>query len=355
MPERKYSRGEKGYWNPRQKYTNLLDHIQDVLEGGEERTVRDVYYALEARGHKHEYRYVKRAVKRGRRAGYIDPAQIIDSSRQPVYTPSSGWDDPQHFVEDRIEDVWDNYWENHWRYQTNYVEVWLEKASLATVFEPICEDRLVRLEATRGDWSDSKVYEAAQRIIPKINDGKNVQILYFGDFNPSGYHAPVSILDSLEYYGMEFPREFPKSDDERYYDPEYGMPARYTGGGSFDFERCGINLEHIERFDLPENPVPSGSDKDEKIKGHFREFVSDGRDTNVELNALKEFEREYLEELIAEKIDQHIVDVTENVVEKRIQAARDAIETTVDVDDESLDDAFSQAIEDHGIDFARDE
>ena len=51
----------KGEWDPGQKYRALLGQIQDVLEGGEERTVRDVYYALEARGHEWDYREVKRA------------------------------------------------------------------------------------------------------------------------------------------------------------------------------------------------------------------------------------------------------------------------------------------------------
>lgn len=340
----------KGDWNPGEKYTTLLHHIKEILDGGEKRTVRDVYYALESRGHKYEYRYVKRAVKKGRRAGYIDPAQIIDSSRQAAYTPSDGYDDPQSFLEERIRGVWKSYWEDIWRYQDNYVEVWLEKQSLATVFQPICSDYYVRLEATRGDWSDSKVYEAAKRLKQKLVNGNDVKILYFGDFNPSGYHAPVSILDTLEYYGIPLEREFPGSGDSRYYDPEHGSPFGWKEDdvGELEFERCGINLEHIERFDLTENPVPSGSDKDSTIKSHFRTFVSGGRDTNVELNALKEFERDFLESLIEEKIRETIDDQRWNAAEKRISNGRRALESSVNINDDGLAEEFDPVLDEGG-------
>jgi hypothetical protein len=346
---------EKGEWSPGKKYQTLLRQIQDVLDNGEQRTVRDVYYALEARGNKWEYRYVKRAVKKGRRCGYIDPSQIVDSSRQPVNTVSDGWADPREFLDKQIRGIWKQYWENYWKYQDTYVELWLEKQSLATVFQPICREKVVRLEATRGDWSDSKVYEATQRLKRPIMDGKDVTILYFGDFNPSGYHAPVSILDAMEYYGLTFHREFPESDDPRYYDPEHGLPQQYYtdepgdgNAGTLNFKRCAINLEHIERFDLPENPVPSSSDKDRTIKKWFHKYVSEGRDTNVELNALKEYERDFLEDLIREEIDAHVDGERKEQVQERIQQAREALSTAVQIDDSQVDDLFNPPIHPDG-------
>jgi hypothetical protein len=340
---------EKGEWNPGDKYRALLRQIQEVLENGGQRTVRDVYYALEARGNKWEYRYVKRAVKKGRRAGYISPEQIVDSSRQPVVTPSDGWTNPREFLEQRIRGIWKQYWENYWKYLDTYVEVWLEKQSLATVFQPICNEKVVRLEATRGDWSDSKVYEATKRLQKALATGTDVEILYFGDFNPSGYHAPVSILDTMGYYGLDLAREFPGSEDARYYDPEHRLPTTVVDEdgdelATFNFTRCAINLDHIQRFDLPENPVPSGSDKDVTIKKWFREYVSEGRDTNVELNALKEYEREYLEDLIRDEIDRHVDEDRKAKVQDRIQSAREALSTAVEIRDGELDDVFQPPI-----------
>lgn len=328
----------KGDWNPGEKYSTLLEQIEDVLSSGEERTVRDVYYALESHGYDWEYRSVKRAVKRGRRAGFIDPSQIIDASRTAEATQSSGWDGPESFIEDRIDGVWNDYWEDFWKEQDTYVEVWLEKQSLASVFEPICRKYNVRLEATRGDWSDSKVYEACERLREPLGDGLDVRILYFGDYNPSGFHAPVSILDAMGYYGLELDRNFPGCEDPRYYDAEHRAPFASDSGGTFALERKALNTEHIEAFDLPENPVPSSSDKDETIKKWFRRYVSDGRDTNVELNALKEFQREFLEELLEDAITEYIDTDAKDDVEERILQNRKALKECIEIDRSKLPD-----------------
>lgn len=365
----------KGDWNPGPKYRAYLSRINQILRNGEERTVRDVYYALEARGfpddlealsyqhqkQKHEedperyehprnlpksewvwefeYRYVKRCVKKGRRAGEIDPNQIIDASRAAEFTGFKQYEDPEEFVEREIEGVWNNYWENFWREQECYVEVWLEKQSLASVFEPICRKYNVRLEATRGDWSDSKVYEATQRLIRKLEEGKDIKILYFGDYNPSGFHAPVSILDAMGYYGIDLPRPFPSSDTYSYYDCEFKAPFTFSNAdGSFEIERLALTTEQIEEYDLPENPMPSSTDKDETIKEYFQQFVSDGRDTNVELNALKEYHRDDLEEIIEDGITKHIDEEAKQQVEQRIQKRRDVIEESIDIDRSQLND-----------------
>lgn len=362
----------KGDWNPKGKYRAYLDKLSSILQNGEQRTVRDCYYALEARGfpdelkrksydfqlqkheddpetHPHpdtmptsdwlwefEYRYVKRAVKKGRRAGYISPQQIIDASRRAENKSLNGWSSPESFINNRVDGIWNKYWEDFWDDQDTYLEIWLEKQSLASVFAPICEDYNIRLEATRGDWSDSKVYEACQRLISKINDGKDVRILYFGDYNPSGFHAPVSILDAMGYYGIELGRSFPKSDDRRYYDAEHRLPSPFPSGGSFSIERLALTTEQIERFDLPENPNPSSTDKDKKIKRHFQNFVSNGRDTNVELNALKEYEREFLEELVEESILDHIDEAQKEETEQRAEDAKTRLAECIDIDRSKL-------------------
>jgi hypothetical protein len=364
----------KGDWNPGAKYSAFLEKIDEILSSGEQRTVRDVYYALEARGfpeelqrlsyqyqqrrhqsdpdkHAHpddlprsewiwgfEYRYVKRCVKKGRRAGIIDAAQIIDASRSAEYRVDSMHDSPRQFIEDHIDGVWSAYRENFWREQETYVECWLEKQSLASVFEPVCDKYNVRLEATRGDWSDSKVYEATQRLSGKIKQGKDVRVVYFGDFNPSGYHAPVSILDAMGYYGLDLGREFPESGDPRYYDVEHRCPFSFPGQGSFGIERIALTLGQIERFDLPENPMPSSTDKDAKIKGHFQNFVSDGRDTNIELNALKEYHRDFLVDLVEEAITEHIDMDDKERVEQRAQDRQQQIADAVSVDYSALED-----------------
>jgi hypothetical protein len=378
-------------WNPGPKYRAYLSAIQEVLQNGEKRTVRDVYYALEARGFPDElrkksysyafgrwetdpeenphpdnvpasewewtfdYDYVKRAVKKGRRAGYIDPEQIYDASRRAETTVDTGYDSPESFLSNQVEGIWNHYRENFWREQETYVEVWLEKQSLASVFAPICNEWNVRLEATRGDWSDSKVYEATQRLRGKMEAGKDVRILYFGDYNPSGFHAPVSIVQTMKHYGLSFDSWELQSDsldstDAAYYDVEAGSPVRARwyeseeemendGAGtlsSLAFERLAVNPEDIAEFDLPENPTPSSSDKDRKIRESFMEHVSGGRDVNVELNALKEFQRDYLEDLIEDGISNHVDEDLKGEVARRVEEAKRDLSEAVQIDRDAL-------------------
>ena len=363
-------------WDPGPKYQMYLERIRDLLDGDEKRTVRDVYYALEATGfesdlrdrsyaralERHEkrdaphpedlppdewcwqfeYRYVKRAVKKGRRHGYIDPEQIFDASRSAGATVDVGAEDAEDFVDRHVRDVWKAYDEDFWRDQDAYVEVWLEKQSLVTVFAPICEDLNVRLEATQGDWSDSKVYQATQRLLSKIEEGKDVVVLYYGDFNPSGFHAPVSIQATMTYYGLGL--SFRDPDDclpAMYFDcwPADGPVSGDGMDGSLMFDRKGINVEHIERFDLPENPNPSSTDKDETLRERFQTYVTDGRDVNVELNALKEYHRDYLEDLVRDSIEEHIDEEQRDETEDRIEEQRDLVKRAVNVDDDVLEEA----------------
>lgn len=342
---------DSDYWSPGPKYQAYLERIDGILSTGEKRTVRDVYYALEARGFpaelrdinpdwEFEYRYVKRCVKKGRRAGFIDPGQIYDASRPAETVVDPGHDGPTSFIQKHIDGVWNAYEENFWADQDHYVEVWLEKQSLASVFEPICDELNVRLEATRGDWSDSKVYEATQRLRDRLRDGDDVRILYWGDFNPSGLHAPVSIQETMGHYGITDLR--PNATTPRdYFDIwPWEDPAEWVhGGGTLEFIRQGLNLEHIKRFDLPENPTPSSTDKDRQLRERFMEHASDGRDVNIELNALKEFEREFLETTLREGIEQFIDTETRDETTERIKGRRAAIASAVSVDYSEVEDA----------------
>jgi hypothetical protein len=195
-------------------------------------------------------------------------------------------------------------------------------------------------DVIRGDWSDSKVYEATQRLLEKIDAGKDVVILYFGDFNPSGFHAPVSIQETMGYYGIKLHRGNTIPDSTDHYFDIWPDPSPAEFGeyeGTLLFDRKAINLEHIERFDLPENPNPSKTDKHKQLRDRFQQQVSEGRDINVELNALKEYHREFLEDLIRESIVEHIDEEAKQTTETRVAEGREAIREAIDIDDTKLE------------------
>ena len=94
--------------------------------------------------------------------------------------------------------------------------------------------------------------------------------------------------------------------------------------------------EDIAEFDLPENPTPSSSDKDRKIRESFMEHVSGGRDVNVELNALKEFQRDYLEDLIEDGISNHVDEDLKGEVARRVEEAKRDLSEAVQIDRDAL-------------------
>jgi hypothetical protein len=67
-------------------------------------------------------------------------------------------------------------------------------------------------------------------------------------------------------------------------------------------------------------------------KQSFWRFASSGCDTNVELNALKEFEREFLEDLLEEVIRDYFVIGHKHAAECRIQQCREQLQDCIEVD-----------------------
>jgi len=136
------------------------------------------------------------------------------------------------------------------------------------------------------------------------------------------------------YYALEA-RGFPVR--ARWYESEEEMENDGAGTlSSLAFERLAVNPEDIAEFDLPENPTPSSSDKDRKIRESFMEHVSGGRDVNVELNALKEFQRDYLEDLIEDGISNHVDEDLKGEVARRVEEAKRDLSEAVQIDRDAL-------------------
>jgi len=57
-----------------------------------------------------------------------------------------------------------------------------------------------------------------------------------------------------------------------------------------------------------------------------------GRDTNIELNAVKEFHRDYLEALIKEAILEHINKAAKQRVEQQITERRELLADCIDIE-----------------------
>jgi hypothetical protein len=328
-------------WNPTKKYRKLLSLIDGLLSTDEKRTARDLYYALTARGHNYDYDEVSYAVKMGRRSGKINPELIIDTSRNAATTVNEGYASPENFLNTVVDEIWDQYYENVWEDQQVYIEIWLEKAALVNFFKPICQKYNVRLEATRGDWSDSRVYRTTKRLKDQIQQGNDVVVLHYGDYNPSGFHVPVSIQERMAHYGLVIrdPKENITSEDKLYFDiwPPDSFVEFEDSDGRIKFERVALCGHHINEHDLPQNPTPSSSKKDRTIRDGFHRHVTGGTDADVELNALKEYRPNLFKELIETSITKHLDMEARKQTLDRIKSRKKLLRAAISIDRSQLE------------------
>jgi hypothetical protein len=70
-----------------------------------------------------------------------------------------------------------------------------EKSSLAEVLGPIARLKAAELLLPTGDISDTMLFEMAERA---SRDGRPLVVLYFSDFDPSGYAMPNAVARKLQ-------------------------------------------------------------------------------------------------------------------------------------------------------------
>lgn len=106
-------------------------------------------------------------------------------------------------------------------------EVWAESRSIASVIQNDCDEMAVSLFPCGGFSSLSFVHEAAAQHNAS-DDDRPLQVLYIGDYDAAGVLIDVSLQKEL--------REHLRADIE------------------LRFDRIGINLDQITKYDLPSKP-----------------------------------------------------------------------------------------------------
>jgi len=177
----------------RERMTNadkaqLREQIVDELNDHYPQSVSHVYYRMTAPRLPYPiaktdkgYIKVQNAIQQMRREGIIPFSKIVDPSRTPI-TNSGGHSSPASF----LEDIEYRYFKDIWKDSIYHVEVWAESLSIAGVLEDVCSKYSVDLFPSKGLSSDTFIYEASQNLIDKIECGKEILIVYIGDYDPSG-------------------------------------------------------------------------------------------------------------------------------------------------------------------------
>jgi len=197
---------------PRDEFTKswITEHAQEILaqySGGI--TLRQLHYRLVAIGMTNDINHYKRVINAmtdARWEGVVDMESFIDRERSMFGRTDADEKDVDDEIERGREQVkaWmESYHLERWSNQDNYVEVWIEKKALQGVFEGPCSRRSVGLAPCKGYPSITFIHEAKKRFEDAIDDGKEIHILYYGDYDPSGEDIPRSLEANLNRMGID--------------------------------------------------------------------------------------------------------------------------------------------------------
>lgn len=188
----------------------IIEKAQEILSSYPSGiTVRQLHYRLVAIGMTNDINHYKRvvgAMTKARWDDIVDMESFIDRERS-MYGETK---DEEKELDDEIENgkeqikAWMRaYGLNRWSNQTKYVEVWIEKMALQGVFERPCMLNSIGLAPCKGYPSITFLHDAYKRFYNAEENGKELLILYFGDFDPSGVNIPDSLQNNLMRMGVD--------------------------------------------------------------------------------------------------------------------------------------------------------
>lgn len=270
------------------KTVEMIDFIKENILKDDRKSIRRIYYALEARqmleSSDEAYQKVIYAMKMARFHGLIHPEQLLlDKAR--VSWSHVRESKSAKYVIDSLDWAGYSYVVNYWDIIDTYIEVWQEKEGMEPEFMPITKAYNIRLETGRGDQSITAIWNAMKRWDLFLSGDKKIIILYFGDFNPSGLHAPIAIQNTIAKLSNAWKNEF-KGDFSK-----------------IEFKRVALTLEHVKKYNLPQNPTKKKTHKDKVIAA---KFIKQYGDVNVEMESLAERDPDEFKMLIQKAIEEYV-------------------------------------------------
>ena len=181
-----------------QKSIDLIDHSYRILAAMHPATVRGVAYQLFTRdlienmGDKC-VRNVSRMIVIAREKGIIPWEWIVDETRQEGRV--SSWNGLGDFGETVVR----GYRKDFWQHQDLWIKVFSEKATVGGIVRPILDEFAVGFQVLHGFGSATSLHDVAEE---SLTGERYLEILYIGDFDPSGMHmSEVDLPGRVEKYG----------------------------------------------------------------------------------------------------------------------------------------------------------
>ena len=253
----------------RQKLYRVLDILEE-LKDYQPLTLRQIYYQMVGKSYlennKSQYGMLSDLIKWARIEKYI-PWEIIEDRHRAFYD-YRGWSTKEDFIGQEVNNFLAGYRRNLLQTQAKYIEVWIEKDALSSLFSKACLVYSVPVVVCKGFTSVSFLNDFKERLAGQGE--KTPLMLYFGDFDPSGMEMLEAMITTLR--------------DEL--------------GVGLLFKRVALTKEDIFTHSLPHNPNAI-KQKDTRAKKHIARYG----ELAVELDALRP---NILEAKIREAIEQEI-------------------------------------------------
>jgi hypothetical protein len=227
-------------------------------------TVRGVMYNVVSAGFlpdtsQESYGRIQRLLNKGRKRGLIPFEWIVDNIRSTI-KPSS-WSGLADFA----DTVQRSYRKDFWAQLPEYVEVIVEKDTVAGRIATVTREFDVRLHPLRGYVSTSFAHEIAS-LWKQIE--KPITVYYIGDHDPSGRDIERSVIESLREYS----------------------------GRQFTWKRLGVEPSHFEQFNI----IPLEPKKKDK---RYQKFVDQYGPRCAEVEAIPASD---LRDMVRAAITSHI-------------------------------------------------
>ncbi|MGY4283635.1 hypothetical protein ACVWXO_002855 [Bradyrhizobium sp. LM2.7] len=163
-----------------QRSLDLIEAMRAITEAAQPITGRGVGYKLFTQGliasmARSEMQRVYRLLKEARERGFIPWEWIVDETR--AIERVSTWADPAEYA----RCVAQSYRRDFWDQQPHRVQVWSEKGTVRGVLAPVLDHYAVGFLPVHGFSSATSVHDIAED-----DDGRDLIVLYVGDFDPSG-------------------------------------------------------------------------------------------------------------------------------------------------------------------------
>ena len=177
---------------------NKIKEIIIELDEYKPLTLRQIYYQMVGKGYidnnVSQYTMLSNLLKYARLKGFIEWDDLEDRGR--IFHNLTGYKDKDIFINTELESFLTGYRRDLMQTQNKYIEVWIEKDALSSLFKNVCVYYSIPVIVCRGYSSITFLNNFKNRL--KFYTDKFCLMLYFGDFDPSGMNMVDSMDETLK-------------------------------------------------------------------------------------------------------------------------------------------------------------